>query len=77
MAEKRMFRVLEEFVSPHKLVEDYVLLPQDILVEQPNGTFTKTAQGLGLMGFVIDEETLAACCEQIDEHPPIRLVSFA
>lgn len=70
-----VFEVQEKTISPHVLHPTYPLLPGDILVEQEDGTFTKTAPGLGLGGFVLTDEQRAAL-KPLESHPRIEIVSW-
>jgi hypothetical protein len=46
----------------------YPLLEGDMLIEQPDGSFYKTAPGLGIYGFVLTEEQRASI--ELWENPP-------
>lgn len=54
----------------------YPLLSGDILVEQADGTFNKTAIGLAVNGFVLTEEQRATL-KPLKEHPPIEIVGMS
>lgn len=50
---------------PAKHLRDYPLLPGDVLTKDADGTYTKQAPGLGVVGFVLTPEQ-AAALEEVD-----------
>lgn len=59
--EMQGFRVVEAIENAHPLHgEAYPLLPGDLLVREPSGTWAKEAPGLGVCGFVLTVEQEAS-----------------
>lgn len=56
--EPQMLKVTQEMVGVHPLHTDYPLLPGDVLVRRPDGTFGKLT-GLGIEGFTLTPEQAA------------------
>ena len=54
-----IFEVTETLNGTHPKHTDYPLLPGDVLVAQPDGSFYKTAPGLGIMGFRLSSKQFA------------------
>lgn len=58
------FRVTEKIEGAHPRHVTYPLLPGDLLVREADGTWTKEAPGLAVMGFGLNEDqeaTLRPC----------------
>lgn len=53
-------RVTKRIDGAHPLHADYPLLPGDLLVRDADGTFTKEAPGLAVIGFMLREEDVVA-----------------
>lgn len=53
--------VLVERVVAHKLMPEYPLLPGDVIVQNPDGTWTKHAPGLAMAGLELPEVWVVAC----------------
>jgi len=49
------FMVTVDLEGAHPRHPDYPLIAEDVLIRQPDGTFTKVAPGLGVMGFRLSE----------------------
>lgn len=61
-AERRQapgFRVTERIDSAAPKIPDYPLLPDDLLVREANGSFTKEAPGFCVGGFHLTPEQIA------------------
>ena len=74
MTEVRIRRVTAGFTADHKLMPGYEFIPGMILVEEGDGTWCKTAPGLGLMGFRIPEVAIERLTESLDSHPSIEFL---
>lgn len=53
------YRVTETIEGAHPALAEYPLLPDDLLVREPSGTWMKEAPGLAVGGFVLTEEQQA------------------
>lgn len=54
------FQVTERIDRAQPLLTNYPLLPDDLLVREPGGTWTKEAPGLCVGGFVLTPEQEAS-----------------
>lgn len=54
------FRVTETIEGSHPRLENYPLLSGDLLVQEPDGFWTKTCPGICVLGFVLTSEQEAA-----------------
>lgn len=51
-----MYEVVEAIKGAHPRHVDYPLLPGDVLYKNEDGTWTKEAPGLTILGFILTEE---------------------
>lgn len=74
----RIFKVTKKIEGAHRLHTDYPLLKDDVLVEQDDGTFFKTLQGLGIYGFMlnVEKEIERGSIEQIESVPRFEIVGM-
>jgi hypothetical protein len=70
----RTFRVLKTIEGANEKHPEYPLLEGDMLVEQADGSFFKTAPGLGISGFVLNDEQRRTSIEQWDNPPRVEIV---
>ncbi len=57
--ERDGYRVTERIDGAHPRHDRYPLLPDDLLVKHPDGTWAKEAPGLAVLGFVLTPEQAA------------------
>lgn len=72
----RVFRVTQTLEGCNPIHVDYPLLEGDILVEQAERVFMKTAPGLAVGGFSLSDEECATLVE-LPEHPPIQISGWS
>lgn len=68
-----VYEVTEQLDGCHDIHTDYPLLPGDILVEDEDGSFAKTAPGLGIFGFILSSEQKSTL-KELEKHPPITFM---
>lgn len=54
------FLVKEKIEGAHAKLASYPLLPEDLLVREPDGRFTKECPGIAVKNFSLTEEQIAA-----------------
>lgn len=54
----RLLQVTQEMIGVHPMHPDYPLLPGDVLMRRPDGTYGKLT-GLGIEGFTLTDEQQA------------------
>lgn len=57
--ESGLLKVTQKMVGVHPIHQDYPLLPGDVLMRRPDGTYGKLT-GLGIEGFTLTAEQAAA-----------------
>ena len=67
------YEVTETLNGCHDKHPTYPLLQGDILIEQKDGTFFKTAPGLGIMGFALTPEQRSTLVRHV-KTPRVTMV---
>lgn len=69
-------KVTERIDGAHPTLTDYPLLPGDLIIGQPDGTFYKFGPGLGVTGFELTPEQILTCESYEDTDFAIGGVDF-
>jgi hypothetical protein len=72
-ANPRAYKVTETLRGCHSKHTNYPLLEGDMLIEQEDGSFYKTAPGLGITGFVLTAEQRATLVPYV-KKPQVEIV---
>lgn len=68
ISERQELMVTEEIAGAHPMHPDYPLLPEDLITRQADGTWYKFAPGMGITGFVLNEE-------QVQKLKPVWVIT--